>query len=100
MYEDLPYFDKFLKENYTDFAVNKIRYNAAKGLNLWKIHQEDKDNYLLHYRNPTEEMTDDETFIPKMSWCKLRVVNDLLFCSCMDYFNTGLPCEHQMLVLI
>ena len=37
VYEDLPFFDRFLKENYTDYAINKIRYNTALGFNNWKI---------------------------------------------------------------
>ena len=49
VFEDLPLFDKFIKENYSEYAVNRIRYNAAVGYNNWKIKDIEKQTkvYLL-----------------------------------------------------
>jgi hypothetical protein len=27
--------------------------------------------------------------------CKVAIVNNSVFCACMEYFNTGIPCQHQ-----
>lgn len=99
VYEDLPFFDRYIRDNYTDFAQNKIRYNTALGLNEWKIKDQDKMNkvYLLEKRNPAKEQEEDDIekgFVPKQSWQKLKVFNDYVFCTCMDYFNSGIPCAH------
>jgi hypothetical protein len=26
------------------------------------------------------------------------VIDDYIFCACMEYFNTGLPCPHQFFI--
>jgi len=95
VYEDLPLFDTFLKENYTDYAINKIRHNTALGFNEWKMKTFDKSSktYLIVSKIDQEEDENDE-FWPKQSWWKLREINDYVFCTCLDYFNSGIPCRH------
>lgn len=57
VFEDLPLFDKYIKENYTDYAVNRIRYNAAVGFNTWKIKDIDTKAkvYLLISKQEVED---------------------------------------------
>lgn len=98
MYEDLPIF-QYLRDNYSDYAVNKIRYNSALGLNNWSIKQEDKTTFVVHMKEPYEEDEESPHF-PKQDWWKLKVFNSQVFCTCLDYFSSGIPCPHQMLVSI
>jgi len=27
---------------------------------------------------------------------RIQLIDDYVFCSCMEYFNTGIPCAHQL----
>ena len=75
----------YLPKNVTSFALNRIRHRLAVGFKDFNIAKQEMGTYLI--RHNLEE-----------HFCKVKAVNNYLFCTCMNYFNSGLPCEHILLV--
>ena len=64
VYEDLPFFNAYLKENYTEYAISKIRYNTAIGMNNWKIHKFDEKTNVFIVTHKQSKLIDlDSSFI-------------------------------------
>lgn len=82
--ENHPLITTYLPSNLTNFAYNRIRHRLALGFKDFNIAKQEMGTYLI--RHNLEE-----------HFCKVKTVNNYLFCTCMQYFNSGLPCEHILL---
>ena len=78
----------------------RVRYLVAKGFKNFRITKKDATTktYLIERKS---DCTDHEELVSESQrFQKVRIISDYVFCTCMGYFNTGLPCEHALLVSI
>ena len=63
----------------------RVRYNIALGFMNFKLLSYDKllKTYIIIRKELVSEAQNHQ---------KLKLINNYLFCTCMEYFNTGLPC--------
>ena len=79
------------------YAFGKCKYNMAQGLKYWRIIKGDLDGkaYWVQFFNPNQPRDKKEI---ERKVCKVKVVDGFAFCTCMEHFNTGLPCMHEFLI--
>ena len=83
------YISKFLTQN----AIERCKYAIGQGLKYWRTFKE-KDLskhssvYIIQHVNPNQLKESNEN----KKFEKVKVIDDFAFCSCMEHFNTGLPC--------
>lgn len=53
-YDDHTLFMQYIKAKYTDFALKRIRHNAAIGLNDWQIKQLESNSIYIVERKDKE----------------------------------------------
>ncbi len=74
-----------MPQNLTEYALNRIRYSIAIAFRELKVVKSEMGVYLINHK--TEEA----------HHYKVKLINNYLFCTCMQYFHTGTPCEHVLL---
>ena len=122
--ENLEIMKLYLRTNLTAYACERAKYNIVQGLKYWRQHKHDKINniFLLKLFPPNQNRDNDrrgdKTTIDlsghnvecngngKMTlegdkfYCKVVEIGQYIFCTCMEYFNTGIPCVHQFSVAL
>jgi len=82
--------------------VEKSRYNIIQGLKYWRQVQQDPASkvYLLKHYPPNANRDFNRGSVEPAAQdsggrtCKVAEIGRFIFCACMEYFNTGLPCVH------
>eukprot|EP00347_Sterkiella_histriomuscorum_P008161 403346149 len=90
--EEIPFVADYIRENLTNYANNRIRNSIAIGFKDYRITRHDKMTK-VYIVERIEKIYQDGVFNHQ----KLKVINNHLFCTCLDYFHSGLPCSHQLL---
>ena len=83
--ESNPLVEEYLPKNLTEYGVNLIRYRIALAFRDFKITKSEMGAYVVHHKSETQ------------TYYKVKLLNNYLFCTCMGYFNSGIPCEHLLL---
>ncbi|TNV85437.1 hypothetical protein FGO68_gene15045 [Halteria grandinella] len=97
-----PILNQFLKSHLTLFAVERCRYAIGQALKYFRVLKGEKNakTFLIQHVNPNQAREQKQSSHQEQErrLYKVRVVDDYVFCSCMEYFNSGLPCSHQFFV--
>ena len=91
--EQHPLIKTYLPQNLTEYALNRIRYSVALAFRDYKVEKSEMGSSVVILKRDNVESEDCVAF-------KVKLVNNYLFCTCFHYFNTGLPCEHQLVVAL
>lgn len=78
----------------------RVRYLTAKGFKNFEITDKDEKAKTFLVQRKSDCQDHEEITFETQKYQKVTVVNQYCFCTCMSYFNTGLPCEHALLVAI
>ena len=78
----------------------RVRYLTAKGFKNFKITKKDTatKTYLLLRKDTCQDHEENSSELQRYQ--KVIIISNYAFCTCLGYFNTGLPCEHVLLVAV
>jgi hypothetical protein len=83
-------------------AQERCRYAIGQALKYYRVLKGEKNSktFLIQFVNPNSAREPKNATPAELErrLFKVRVVDDYVFCSCMEYFNSGLPCSHQFFV--
>lgn len=85
--EENPLILTYLPKNLTPYAFFGVRNLLGKAFKLNKITKSDKTTKTFVIQSNQSDCVN-----------KVRVLNGYTFCTCLNYFHTGFPCEHALLV--
>lgn len=91
-----PILSQYIKANLTQMALERCKYAIGQALKYFRLLKGDKGSktFLLQHVNPNHLRELNCDLPPEKKLFKVRIIEDYVFCTCMEYFNTGLPCTH------
>jgi hypothetical protein len=83
-------------------ALERCKYAIGQALKYFRLLKGDKGSktFLLQHVNPNHLRELNCDLPPEKKLFKVRIIDEFVFCSCMEYFNTGLPCTHQFYIAL
>ena len=104
---------RFLRGNFSTYVYERSKYNIIQALKYWRVVQSSGPVHQLKFFPPNQQrdmLSQDcpQAIFPKelpileldRRSPKVKEINGFVFCVCMEYFHTGIPCIHMFTVAL